>query len=264
MSLLTPDIRPTPIARVNPVAKLVVALTVSVTLLLSIDVVSAAVALAIEALLLIWSGLSARQFWTRTLPLWFAAPLAGITTVLYGEDSGAVLAQFWFISITEGSLALGLAITLRVLAIGLPGIVLFATTDPTDLADGFAQVMRLPARFVLGALAGLRLVGLAIEDWRALTLARRARGVADGRGPVNALRRGVGQAFALLIISVRRGTRLATAMEARGFGGTQRRTWARSSTFGRREWVAVSVGVGIAAAAVIASVFAGTWSFILA
>ncbi len=109
---------------------------------------------------------------------------------------------------------------------------LFATTDPTDLADGLAQVLHLPARFVLGGLAGLRLVGLFVDDWRQLELARRARGVADAaarrRRP-----RFAGQAFALLVLSVRRGSKLATAMEARASAATLPRTWARPSTFGR-------------------------------
>ena len=100
------------------------------------------------------------------------------------------------------------AIFLRVLAIAVPSVVLFATTDPTDLADALAQLVRLPARFVLGALAGLRLVGLLIDDWRELAMARRARGVADtGR-----IRRFAGQTFALFVLAIRRGTKLATAM----------------------------------------------------
>ncbi|MEL4318113.1 energy-coupling factor transporter transmembrane component T [Leifsonia sp. YIM 134122] len=265
MSILTPTIRPSMVARINPVAKLAAALLISIVLLLSIDVVSAAVALALELVLLGFAGLSARQFWLRTSPLWIAAPLAGLTTVLYGVDSGAVLWQWGFITVTEGSLGLGLAIMLRVLSIGLPGIVLLATTDPTDLADGLAQVVRLPARFVLGALAGLRLVGLGIEDWRSLGLARRARGIADARGPIGAVRRFAGQAFAMLVISVRRGSKLATAMEARGFGADHvERSWARPSTFGAREVLLVMVGAVIAGAAVAAAVWAGTWSFVLA
>ena len=130
--------------------------------------------------------------------------------------------------VSEGSLVLALATTLRVLAIALPSVVLFATVDPTDLADGLGQVLRLPARFVLGALAGLRMVGLFLDDWRALELARRARGVAD-RGRI---RRFLGMAFALLVLSIRRGSKLATAMEARGFGAPGPRTWARESPFG--------------------------------
>ena len=154
---------------------------------------------------------------------------------------------------------LALATTIRVLAIALPSVVLFATVDPTDLADGLGQVLKLPARFVLGALAGLRMVGLFLDDWRALELARRARGVADhGR-----LRRFLGMAFALLVLSIRRGSKLATAMEARGFGAPGARTWARESPFGGAEWTLMGVGLAIALIATSAAVAGGTWNFIL-
>lgn len=264
MSIMTPDIRPSLIARVNPVAKLAVALLIGLALMLSIDWVSAAVALALEGLLLAWCGLSARQFWLRTAPVWIAAPFGMLSTVLYGQDSGAVWFSAGIISVTDGSIALGLAIGLRVLAIGIPGIVLLATTDPTDLADGLAQVLRLPARFVLGALAGLRLVGMFIDDWHSLALARRARGVGDGGGLLGRARRFLGLAFALLVLSVRRGSKLATAMEARGFGSDEPRTWARPSVFGLRDALVVLIGVGIAAAAITVAVLAGTWHFVLA
>ncbi|WP_370291366.1 energy-coupling factor transporter transmembrane protein EcfT [Cryobacterium sp. TMB3-15] len=264
MSLMTPEIRPSAIAGVNPVAKLAVALVISCALMLSIDWVSAAVALALEAVLLAWCGLSARQFWLRTAPVWIAVPFAVLTTVLYGQDSGAVLFSAGFVSVTEGSVALALAIGLRILAIGIPGIVLLATTDPTDLGDGLAQVLRLPARFVLGALAGLRLVGMFIDDWHSLALARRARGVGDGGGLRGRARRFGGLAFALLVLSVRRGSKLATAMEARGFGSDEPRTWARESVFGARDTLVVLIGAAIAAAAISAAVLAGTWHFVLA
>ena len=141
--------------------------------------------------------------------------------------------EWLVVRVSEGSLELALATTFRVLAIALPSVVLFATVDPTDLADGLAQILRLPARFVLGALAGLRMVGLFLDDWRALELARRARGVAD-RGRV---RRFLGMAFALLVLSIRRGSKLATAMEARGFGSTRRARGRASRRSVPREWV---------------------------
>jgi energy-coupling factor transport system permease protein len=264
MSLIAPRIRDGVVARVNPVAKLIAALLVSLALLLSIDAVSAGVALAVEALLLPWAGLGARQFWLRTASLWIAAPLAAITTVLYGNDSGQVLWSWGFVSVTQGSVALGVAVGLRVLAIGIPGIVLFATTDPTDLADGLAQVLRLPARFVLGGLAALRLVGLLLEDWRALGMARRARGVGDGGGLLGGVKRLLSQAFALLVLSVRRGSKLATAMEARGFGSDAPRSWARPSRFGAREVTLIAVGALVPAAAIAVSAATGSWHFVLA
>jgi energy-coupling factor transport system permease protein len=243
---------------VNPVAKLGAAFLLSFCLVLSVDWVSASVALLLEALLLPFAGLAWKQFWLRTWPVWVAAPLTGVTIALYGQTSGQVYWEFLLARVSDGSLELALATMLRVLAIALPSVVLFVTVDPTDLADGLAQVVRLPARFVLGALAGLRLISLFLDDWRSLELARRARGVAD-RGR---LRRLSGQAFALLVLSIRRGSKLATAMEARGFGSSTARTWARPSRFGARDWAVAGIGLVIGAAAIAASVATGNWNFI--
>lgn len=162
---------------INPVAKLSAAFLLSFVLILTIDWLSATVALVLESVLFAWVGLSRRQFFVRTLPIWFAAPAAALTTLLYGQPSGQTYVSLGFLHVTDGSISLAIATALRVLAIGLPAVVLFVTIDPTDLADGLAQVWHLPSRFVLGALAGLRLVGLFIDDWRSLELARRARGV---------------------------------------------------------------------------------------
>ncbi len=261
--VLTPELRASRIARVNPVAKLVAALLVSLTLVLTIDWVSAGVALALQAVLLPFAGVSVRQFFLRTTPVWIAAVAAAIATALYGEDSGAVLWGWGPVTVTDGSVTLAVAVALRVLAIGVPGVILFATSDPTELADGLAQLLRLPARFVLGALAAVRLVGLFIDDWRALAMAHRARGVGDGGGPLGALRRLGSQSFALLVLSVRRASKLATAMEAKGFGGAGRRTWARPSHFGRAEILMVAIGAGIAACSTLAAVAAGSWNLVV-
>ncbi|CAN5252920.1 energy-coupling factor transporter transmembrane component T [soil metagenome] len=244
--------------RINPVAKVAASAVISVALVLTIDWVSAGVALALELVLFPWAGLSPHRFFLRTLPVWIAAPLAAFTILLYGRPSGAVHLHWLFVEISDGSIELAIATLLRVLAIGLPAVVLFVTIDPTDLADGLAQVMRLPARFVLGALAGLRLVSLFLEDWRSLQRARRARGLGDaGR-----IRRFGSQAFALLVLSIRRGSKLATAMEARGFGAPGPRSWARQSRLRLPDVAFIAIGALVAATAVTASVLSGHWNFI--
>ena len=259
MTLLDAAARTGTVARINPVAKLGASALIALPLILTLDVVSAAVALALELLLIPFAGLRWREFWLRTWPAWIAAPLTAMTIALYGETSGTVHVDWFLVRISDGSLELALATMLRVLAIALPSVVLFVTVDPTDLADGLAQVLHLPSRFVLGALAGVRMIGLFVDDWRALELARRARGVAD-RGR---LRRFSGMAFALLVLSIRRGAKLATAMEARGFGAPTPRTWARESRFGAAEWALMALGATISAAAIAAAVLTGTWNFIL-
>ncbi len=258
LSLFTVDVSRSPLASVNALAKLLAAMVIAVTLLLSIDVVSAGVALALVLVVLPFARLRVRDIWLRLWPIAASAVLAGGATVLYGRPSGTVYVEWGLLRITDGSISLALAIVLRVMAVAIPSVVLFATTDPTDLADALAQLARLPARFVLGALAGLRLVGLLVSDWRELALARRARGIADhGR-----IRRFAGQAFALFVLAIRRGSSLATAMEARGFGAPGTRTWARVSRIGPRDFGLIIIGVVIAAASVIAAVIAGTWTLV--
>ncbi|MFT4157949.1 MAG: energy-coupling factor transporter transmembrane component T [Microbacterium sp.] len=247
-----------PIAARSALAKFAAVLLITVPLIASIDVVSASVALVLEIPLLLNAGLGAREFWTRTAVLWIAAPLSAVTIALYGSPGGTVYAEWMLIRVSDASLALAAATAVRVLAIGLPAVVLFASVDATDLADDLAQRLRLPARFVIGALAGMRMLGLLADDWRALALARRARGVADhGR-----IRRALGMAFALFVLAIRRGSSLATAMEARGFDGSRPRTWARASIWTRQDAALVLIACVIPIVAIWAAVATGAWNFV--
>ena len=247
------------IAPRSALAKLGTGFLLSIPLVLTLDVVSASVALVLGVGLIVCSGLTAREFFLRTIPIWIAAPGAGITLALYGKPSGEVHFHWGLMQITDGSLELALATMLRLFAIGLPAIAVFASIDPTDLADGLTKRLHLPARFVLGALAGMRLLGLLTDDMRALGRARRARGVADsGR-----VRRAFQTAFALFVLAIRRGSKLAMAMEARGFGGPGKRTFSREVPFAGADWALMGVGAAISAIALAAAVATGEWRFVL-
>ncbi|HRN30441.1 MAG TPA: energy-coupling factor transporter transmembrane protein EcfT, partial [Terrimesophilobacter sp.] len=104
----------------NPVAKLAAALLLAACLVLTIDWVSAGTALLLELVLLPFLGVRWREFWLRTLPVWIAAPLTGVTILLYGQASGVVYFEWLAIRVSDGSIELALATALRVLAIGLP------------------------------------------------------------------------------------------------------------------------------------------------
>lgn len=240
---------------VQPVASLLGVIGLGICLVLSLDVVSAAVALALEIALAPLLRVPLRTLLLRTAPVLVAVPMTGLSIALYGRASGHVWFDLGFAHVSDGSLVLAAATMLRVLAVGLPAVALFVRADPTDLADGLAQLLRLPARFVLGALAAVRMITLLGDDWRQLAMARRARGVADtGR-----VRRGASMAFALLVLALRRATTLAGAMESRGFGAPGPRTWARPARFGGREWAVFSTLVGIGLVAIAVAVAAGVW-----
>lgn len=246
------------LATVNPVARVLSLFLLTTPLLISIDWVSAVVALVCTLFLVPLSGLGFRRFLGRSLPLLVAAPISGISMALYGNPEGKEYFSFLLAHVTDNSISLAIAIMLRVLAIGTPVIVLTANIDPTDLGNGLAQILKLPSRFVLATVASLRLVGLFISDWQALTRARRARGLGDH----GAIRRTISQVFALLVFALRRGTKLATAMEARGFGAPIKRTWWHSSTLAARDYVTMAACLAIAVAAIGISMWAGEFRFL--
>ena len=233
------------LARVNPVALLASIAVVTVVLLTTLDVVTPAVVLAAELCLLPAAGLTRpRMLWSRTWPLLLGAASVGLVNVVLSAD---------------GSATGGIALALRVVALALPGTLLVAATDPVRLADALTIHWRVPTRFAYGALAALRLVPLLVTEFEAARLARRTRGVESGGNPVVAARLLGGTAFTLLVGAVRRGSRLASAMDARGFDSGVPRSNARGSELHVRDAAFVAGTVGVCAVAVALSVLGGAW-----
>jgi len=237
-----PDTR---LGRINPVAQLSAMGVVSLVLLTSLDVVTPTVVVAAELCLLPAAGLTdARALWRRTWPLLLGATSVGVVNVVLSDEATATT---------------GIGLGLRVVGLALPGVFLVASTDPVRLADALTIHWRVSTRFAFGALVALRLAPLLVAEFEAVRLARRTRGVEAGRNPVARARLVAGIAFTLLVGAVRRGSRLATAMDARGFDSGIPRTNARGSTLHRRDALFVLGTVVVCAAAVTLSVLAGQW-----
>jgi energy-coupling factor transport system permease protein len=240
-----------PLARRNPVAKLGAALGFSLPLIATVDPFTPAAALVVELALLPLFGVRVRLLLRRAAPLLLTVAGVLVTMVLFAADrSGATLVSLGPIDVTTGVLATAGALALRIFAVALPGLIVLATTDPTDLADALVQNAKAPPRFAIGALAAFRMVPLLGQEWRALTLARRARGVDAGRNPLAKLRLFASTAFALLVGALRRGVRLAVAMDARGFDSGTPRTYARRQLFTGAD-AALVIGAALAATVIL-------------
>ena len=246
------------LAHTNPVARVLALLVATTPLLITIDPVSAAVAVILELALMPLSGVSARSFFLKATPLLLAAPLGALSMLLYASPAGNVYWQFGPAAISDHSMWLALGIGLRMCAIVLPAIALLDRIDPTDMGDGLAQILHLPARPVLAALAGARMTSLMAADWKALERARRARGVGDS-SRIRSFLRG---SFSLLVFALRRSGKLATTMEARGFGAAGKRTWARPSRLRAADAVLMVVAIAVPAIALAASIWAGTFALV--
>ena len=246
------------LTRTNPVARVLALLVATTPLLITIAPVSAGVALALELSLIPLSGVSARSFFLKATPLLVAAPLGALSMLLYAAPGGHVYWSFGPAAISDHSMWLALGIALRMCALVVPAIALLDRIDPTDMGDGLAQILHLPARPVLAALAGARMTSLMAADWKALERARRARGVGDA-SRIRSFLRG---SFSLLVFALRRSGKLATTMEARGFGASGARTWARPSRLRAADAALMAVAIAFPTIALALSVWAGTFALV--
>ena len=153
------------IGRANPLARIGAALALLMALFVSLDAVTAAVIIALDLAVAPLVGVDARRLAIR------AGPLLAVAAVI-GLSNG-------FVAAGGPSVQTGVALGLRVFAVGFTGLLAVLPTDPTDLADALMQDMHLSPRLALSTLASLRLAPLVADDWRTLGLARQED---DGRG----------------------------------------------------------------------------------
>ena len=207
------------LGRANPLATLAIAiawlLALATTTNLRPPLLVAAVAIAAALTL---GRVPPADLARGLAPLWLAALSVGFFNALLSpanaDPAATVVLALGPLRLTEPALAAGLALGLRVVAIVAVGVAWGRITDPTHLTDALVQQGRLPERFAYGALAALQAIPWLAEDLVALREARRMRGLRASWHP----RVLVG----LLVLAIRRGDRLALAMDARGFSAPGR------------------------------------------
>jgi len=228
------------LARRAPVAKLAASALLSIVVLATRDVVVLGTILAVCLATAPLLGIGPLSLAKRLWPVLAACAAIVVTLSLFSADrSGTTLLHFGPILVTSSVLSASLSLALRLLALAVPAILVFTSTDPTDLADSLIQHAKAPPRFAIGALAAFRMLDLFRQEWRMIAMARRARGMRQGFART---------AFVLLVGAIRRGVRLSVAMDARGFDSGLPRTVARPQPFGAAD-------AGLILGAVILAVF---------
>ena len=243
---LVPDPQ-APLARLHPIAKIVAALILMLALFITVDLVTSSVVVGALLIAARFSGLPPRSLATRAAPLLIGAASLGLFNAVLSQNAVA-----------------GAAIALRIIGVSLAGMLAVATIDPTDLADALVEHAHAPSRFVVGALAAFRLFPLFSREWDVLGLARRARGIEADRTYIDRIRAFPGRALGLLVAAIRRATRLALAMDARGFGAQPCRTLARPRALTMPDGALVAGALVLAVGATSLSIALGTWRPLIA
>ena len=243
----------------NPLAKLAAPLPFILALVFTRGLaIPLAFIVLVIALLLVGARLSPR----RALMLVLGTPvLVLVLGVSFGiwvdparidEASAAasvVLVQVGEWQFTLAAYLLGLATSLRLTALLMLSLIAGLTSTGPEFVRAMVQNLRVPYRIGYTALAALRFVPRFGHELEVIRAAHRVRGTDSGRGPVAAVRRGIGYAIPLLASAIRHAERVALAMDARAFGAHPERTERVLSRWRVRDTVFViafwAVGIGV-------------------
>ena len=238
------------LGRASPMVKLGIALVWLIGLALTLrpepPLLLASVAFAAGITI---GGIKPSVLLRAVAPLWIAAAGIGTFNTLFSASNGDPAATEFFVigpvRLTVDAVSHGVALALRVVAIGCVGAVFALTTDPTRLADSLVQQARVPERFAYGALAAYGAIPRFGEDLATLRQARRIRGLGGSWHPRLLL--------GLLVLAIRHGDRMAVSMDARAFGSGPR------TRYREIRWQMLDLALGLGAVVVLVVVLLLGW-----
>lgn len=246
-----------PLARRNPTIKLALLAVVSLAAMFLLDPVTPAV---LYVLGLVGVATSVRVS-TRALALAhlpFLAFAVGVLVVNALSRPGTVLWHAGMFQVTDEGLSVGAALAARTLLIGVLAVGFVLSTDGVALMTSLHQNARLSARVTYAILAGYRMLQEMPREWSTICDAHAVRGDRyDGTRPPRGPRRLAGVIFTLLVVSIRRGERMAQALESRGLGLDPRTTWRPVRVTGA-DWAFAAGVLAVVAAVVLGSARMGT------
>ena len=220
---------PSWLARRNPTVKFAMVIVLGLAMTFVIDPLTPTVWWAVVLTIAATAGVTPRRLLPALVPVGaFSLGLLLTNAFLAARPPGeVVLGGFGPFRLTWHGIWIGVSLAVRGLATATVGLTFIMTTDPTDLVISLIHHGRLPYRWGYAVLAGYRFMPGLAEELAQVRLARRVRGedVADGwvarsAAPFRELR-------ILLTVAILRASRLAIAMDARGFADVRTRTYFR-------------------------------------
>ena len=237
------------LARRDPTVKLAVVLGISLLLIFIVDPVTPALFLAVAIAAALAGGARPKTIARALVPLTVLGVGFVWSNTVFAATQGPATWTIGPIHLSEPGLRFGLAIAIRGIAIGILSLTFVWTTDPTDLVVSLIRHARLPFRIGYPLLAGYRFLPFFTDEYAQVRLARQVRG-ARPRGLLGRGREAVGELVTLLSDATRRATRIAIAMDARGFAAATERTYYRDARLAWGDAVFV-VGAAITTTALL-------------
>lgn len=240
----------------NPVVKLLV--VVVITILVSMTSAPALpLLLTVAAFLLtaIGGGIAPLTLGKRMSPfLLVSLSFMAFMLLFKGMEQAGTEVRLLMFGYTRSALQNILSLGMRILCISFTTLSFVLTTDPNDLVLSLILQLRVPYLHGYAALAAYRFLPTMQEEVKGIRLAQEIRGIEWSKGLRNRIASPFRVMIPMLTLAARKGERIALAMDSRGLGACQSRTfYKRTVITGRDIWFFICVMLFCAAAVLILS-----------
>ena len=222
-----------PIHRLDPRTKIILATFFIVAVFVAANPISFALVALVTLVLVALSRISFKVILKSIKPIVFIIIFTAILNIFMTKGEGDPLISFWIINVYEEGIARALMMGIRVIILIVgSSILLTYTTSPISLTDGLEALLSpfkkigLPVHtFAMMMSIALRFIPTLIEETEKIMNAQKSRGADFTSGSlVDRAKALIPLLVPLFVSSFKRAEELATAMECRCYRGDKNRT----------------------------------------
>lgn len=156
------------------------------------------------------------------------------------EETEIVL-RFGFLQWTETDLVHSITLGFRILALVTMSMGFVLTTRPRDLVLSLIMQCKVPVLHGYATMATYRFLPELQSQVEAIHLAQEIRGIPWNKGLISRFTSPFRVALPLFCVAARRGERIACAMESRGLGRKNERTFYKRVSINKTDWLFTGV-----------------------
>lgn len=248
MPLITPyTYQDNLIHRLDPRSKLLWFFVMLVLSIVTQQPALLAVGIGLVILVSLAAGLDVRRYWPLAQAMVPVTIAVVILQLIYAQ--GPVFAHVGPIGLHIRGFGIAFTVMFRIILIVTVCLQFFMWVHPTDLALTFVA-FKLPYRYALLFGLSLRTFPVLERELFRIYDSQAARGL-ELQGSLRKIIRLLPVMLPFILRALRRTTEVAMAMELRAFGYDKQRTYLRSITFRRADWIASALIVAAGSAYLI-------------
>lgn len=191
---------------------------------------------------LFFTGIDGKTILNNFKPILILVAVTSLYHLIFTGHKSEVIFEFWFIKLYEAGVEAAVFYSLRLIIFISIAFLVTLTNSPSELGEALTKILKpleklhIPiSDLALILFIALRFIPILYEEFVAIKNAQIIRGVKFGGNLKEKIKKTTSIIIPVFIAAIQRADDLALALEARGYGLSQKRTFYSRANFGANE-----------------------------